>query len=194
MYDQFDQAHQRDHVDYVIRESMHLAGYYEVDPDLVYVIAAYHDIGLVEGRALHHLASGRMLYEDPHLRKWFTEEELLLMKEAVEDHRASNTWEPRSIYGKIVAEADRMLDAETTFRRTVQYGLSHYPEMTEEEQERRFRKHLAEKYGEGGYLTLWIPESDNALKLQEIREILKDERQLSALFRRLYEQCRGEAE
>lgn len=185
-YASFDKAHQNDHVDRVIQESLRLAQYYEVNPDMVYVIAAYHDVGLVEGRERHHLVSGSLLQADQKLRNWFSEEEIQLMKEAVEDHRASNKHEPRSIYGKIVSEADRVIDAETTFRRTVQYGLSHYPEMSQEEHYLRFRDHLITKYGEGGYLKLWIPQSDNAERLQEIRGILKDEVQLRNIFMKLF--------
>lgn len=185
-YASFDKAHQNDHVDRVIQESLRLAQYYEVNPDMVYVIAAYHDVGLVEGRERHHLVSGRLLQADQKLRNWFSEEEIQLMKEAVEDHRASNKHEPRSIYGKIVSEADRVIDAETTFRRTVQYGLSHYPEMSPEEHYLRFRDHLITKYGEGGYLKLWIPQSDNAERLQEIRGILKNEVQLRNIFMKLF--------
>lgn len=185
-YASFDKAHQNDHVDRVIQESLRLAQYYEVNPDMVYVIAAYHDVGLVEGRERHHLVSGSLLQADQKLRNWFSEEEIQLMKEAVEDHRASNKHEPRSIYGKIVSEADRVIDAETTFRRTVQYGLSHYPEMSPEEHYLRFRDHLITKYGEGGYLKLWIPQSDNAERLQEIRGILKNEVQLRNIFMKLF--------
>lgn len=185
-YASFDKAHQNDHVDRVIQESLRLAQYYEVNPDMVYVIAAYHDVGLVEGRERHHLVSGSLLQADQKLRNWFSEEEIQLMKEAVEDHRTSNKHEPRSIYGKIVSEADRVIDAETTFRRTVQYGLSHYPEMIPEEHYLRFRDHLITKYGEGGYLKLWIPQSDNAERLQEIRGILKNEVQLRNIFMKLF--------
>ena len=185
-YTFFDKAHQNDHVERVIQESLRLAQYYEVNPDMVYVIAAYHDVGLVEGRERHHLVSGCLLQADRKLRNWFSEEEIRVMKEAVEDHRASNKHEPRSIYGKIVSEADRVIDAETTFRRTVQYGLSHCPEMSPEEHYLRFRDHLITKYGEDGYLKLWIPQSDNAERLQEIREILKDEGQLRSIFVKLF--------
>lgn len=117
-----------------------------------------------------------MLLADETLRRWFTDEQLLQMKEAIEDHRASNKQAPRTIYGMIVAEADRIIDPEVTLRRTVQYGLSHYPEMDKEEQYARFRKHLTEKYAEGGYLTLWIPQSDNAGRLAELRQLIADEK------------------
>lgn len=185
-YETFDKAHRTDHVRKVIDESMRLAPHYDVDRSMVYVIAGYHDIGLCEGREFHHWVSGRMLLADGHLKEWFTEEQLLVMKEAVEDHRASNRHAPRSIYGRIVAEADRVIDPILTLRRTVQYGLANYPELDVERQYLRFREHLMNKYAEGGYLQLWIPYSDNAVRLAELRELVADEERLHKVFDRLY--------
>lgn len=187
-YASLDKAHQIDHVEKVIEESLKLAVYYEVDHSMVFVIAAYHDLGLCEGREFHHIVSGRMLLADETLRQWFTDEQLLQMKEAIEDHRASNKQAPRSIYGKIVAEADRIIDPEVTLRRTVQYGMSHYPEMNKEQQYERFRKHLNDKYAEGGYLKLWIPQSDNAARLAELRWLIADEEELKIVFNELYKE------
>ena len=186
-YDSFDAAHRRDHVEYVIAQSLKLAEHYDVDRDMVYVIAAYHDTGLAVDRKTHHLESGRIMRADRNLRQWFSEGQIETMARAVEDHRASSDHEPRSIYGKIVAEADRQIDPETIIRRTVQYGLSHYPELDREGHWQRMLDHLNEKYAEGGYLRLWIPESDNVGKLKELHEIIKDRDYLKSLFDRFYE-------
>ena len=185
-YDNFDAAHGRDHVEYVIAQSLKLVEHYDVDRDMVYVIAAYHDTGLAVDRKTHHLESGRIMRADRNLRQWFNEGQIETMAQAVEDHRASSDHEPRSIYGKIVAEADRQIDSETIIRRTVQYGLSHYPELDREGHWQRMLDHLNEKYAEGGYLRLWIPESDNAGKLKELHEIIKDRDYLESLFDRFY--------
>lgn len=186
-YKDFDKAHNLSHVRTVIKESLILAGQHaETDERLVYVIAAYHDTGLCRDRATHHLVSGEILMADTTLRQWFSEEELLLMKEAVEDHRASADHEPRSIYGKIVAEADRIIDPDITLRRTVQYGLKQNPTADEEWHYRRFYKHLMEKYAPGGYLKLWFPDSKNAERLKELQAIIADETLLKPVFHRLY--------
>ena len=187
-YVNFDKAHRIDHVEKVIEESMKLALHYEVNSAMVYTIAAYHDLGLCEGREFHHIVSGKILFADETLWQWFTDDQMLQMKEATEDHRASNKQAPRSIYGKIVAEADRIIDPEITLRRTVQYGLSHYPEMDKEHQYERFRKHLADKYAEGGYLKLWIPQSDNAGRLAELRQLITNEERIRRVFDQLYEE------
>ena len=185
-YKGFDPAHRTDHALQVIAESLKLAKHYDVDERMVYTIAAYHDIGLCEGRERHHLVSGRMLRSDEHLREWFTEEEIVTMAQAVEDHRASLNHAPRSIYGRIVAEADRLIEPMTVLLRTVQYGLSHYPELSKEQHYQRYCEHLQEKYAEGGYLKLWIPESDNAARLAELRALIADEARKREAFEQIY--------
>jgi len=190
-YETFDKAHRTEHVRQVIAESLKLASYYVVDERMVYAVAAYHDIGLCEGREHHHLVSGRMMRADSRLREWFSEEEIEVMAQAVEDHRASNVHAPRSIYGRIVAEADRLIEPMQILRRTVQYGLSHYPELSKALHYSRYCEHLHEKYAEGGYLKLWIPESENAAQLRALRRIIADESQCRAAFEQIYsEECK----
>lgn len=185
-YDHFDAAHQRNHAEEVTERSLALAQYYDVNKDMVYAIAAYHDTGLREGRDAHHLVSGRIIREDTRLREWFNEEQIETMAQAAEDHRASSGHEPRSIYGKIVAEADRLISPEKVIRRTIQFGLDHYPELDHEGQYKRFKSHLLEKYSDTGYLRLWIPESDNAARLEELRAIIRDENKMQAAFEQLF--------
>lgn len=181
-YDHFDQAHQRDHVMMVIQQSMDIASRLDVDEDMVYAIAAYHDTGLCEGREHHHEVSARIIKADPQLRKWFTEKQIQTMADAAEDHRASAKQAPRTIYGRIVAEADRFIDPVTIVRRTIQYGLDHYPELSREEQYQRMLTHLREKYGRNGYLKLWFPDSPNAARLERLHDLIDDESQLRKLF------------
>ena len=184
-YTSFDRAHSIDHVRTVIAESLALAEHYDVDRRIVYVTAAYHDLGLCEGRERHHIVSGEIVRADQQLCKCFSGDEIELIACAVEDHRASSNHEPRSIYGRIVAEADRVIDPEITLRRTVQYGLANYPQLDTEGQYARFCAHLQEKYAEGGYLRLWIPESKNSARLAELRQLIKNSELLRQTFDRL---------
>lgn len=187
-YDNFDGAHRRDHVRSVIGQSQELSRYYDVNPEILYAAAAYHDLGLCEGREKHHLVSGRIIRKDKTLLNWFSVEEIEVIAEAAEDHRASNETPPRSIYGKIIAESDRLIDPETVIRRTVQYGFAHYPQMNREQMWERTLTHLQKKYGYGGYLKLWIPESSNACRLEELRKIIADEKRLRSMFDRFYDE------
>lgn len=193
-YESYDAAHRRDHIEGVVERSLVLASHYEgLNTDMVYTIAAYHDLGLPEGRENHHLSSGRMLAEDKELERWFSPEEIAVMREAVEDHRASSSRPPRTLYGCIVAEADRQIVPEVVIRRTVQYGLSHYPTLTREEHWERFLGHLHEKYDYGGYLKLYIPHSDNAQRLEELRQIIARPEELRKRFEKEFGELRGES-
>ena len=185
-YRTFDKAHQEDHARSVIAQALELARYYAVDTDLVYTAAAYHDTGLAVDRATHHLESGKIIRADARLRDWFTEDEIEIVAEAAEDHRASAKTAPRSIYGRLIAEADRLIDPITIIRRTIQFGLSHYPELDSEGHWERTLAHLREKYGDGGYLQLWIPESPNAGRLEELRKIIREPETLRSVFEKLF--------
>lgn len=186
LYLSFDKAHGIDHVKQVIDQSLKLARWFDVDLDMVYTIAAYHDTGLGDGRERHHIVSAEILGADSVIAGYFTAEQIKIMCEAVEDHRASAKNAPRTIYGRIVAEADRCIEPKTVIRRTIQYGLDHYPTLNKEEHFARCRTHLKEKYGKNGYLKLWIKESDNALRLEELRNITDNEPQLRALFEEIF--------
>jgi uncharacterized protein len=187
-YDGFDAGHGRDHVQTVISQALSLAQYYpEVDRCMLLVAAAYHDLGLAFGRELHHIHSARIVREDERLQQWFNEDEINTIADAAEDHRASSDHEPRTIYGRIVAEADRIIDGETIVRRALQYGMKHEPGLDREGQYRRLMEHMREKYDYGGYLKLWIPESDNARNLEAFRKILADEKTFRRMFDTIYD-------
>ncbi len=187
-YNHFDKAHNLTHAIRVIKRSLQLAAKIGANIDMVYVIAAYHDLGLEGPRAIHHMTSGKILTADARLKKWFSTEQIKIMKEAVEDHLASNSHAPRSIYGKIVAEADRDLEPQIVFRRTVEYGLDHYPQKSKEEHWQRFVEHMTNKYSNSGYIKLWIAGSSNEKSLKEIRNIIVDKAQLRKQFDIIYQE------
>ena len=189
-YNDFDRAQSLNHVTGVIRRSLEIAKVMGADMNMAYTIAAYHDLGLSGPRAIHHLTGGKILSSDARLKKWFTPDQIRIMREAVEDHRASASHAPRSVYGKIVAEADRDLDPESVFRRTIQFGLSNYPELNDEQQWNRFLNHMNEKYSEQGYIRLWIQNSPNGEKLKAIRDLLRNPKELRRVFDTLYEEER----
>lgn len=185
-YNAFGDSHGLRHVTRVIRNSIKLAQVTGADINMVYAIAAYHDLGMSGPRAIHHITGGKILFADARLKKWFSPEQLKVMKEAVEDHRASFSRQPRSIYGKIVAEADRDLEPHEIFMRCIQYGLENYPEKDKEGQWERFKHHMDEKYSQSGYIRLWIPNSPNERYLNELRTIIENEKLLRQHFESIY--------
>lgn len=191
-YAGFDPAHRENHALTVIEQAMHLMDSRtawlegqptetacqwseEIDREILFVAAACHDLGLVNGRENHHTDSGIIIRSDDRLKEWFTQQQIEIIAQAAEDHRASGKSAPRSIYGKIVAEADRVIDGETIILRTVQFGFTHYPDLGREGHIERAVAHLKEKYGRGGYLKLWIPWSDNAARLSALQDTIADD-------------------
>lgn len=185
-YDAFDGGHKRDHAEAVIRESLQLARAHNADEQMAYVIAAYHDLGLRFDREKHHIYSGEILMADTTLRQWFTEEQLLVMRDAVEDHRASGKNPPRTIYGAIVAEADRQIIPETVIARTMAYSAKLYPDGDFETLYARSREHILEKYAEGGYMRLWLNSERNVRSLESLRAIIRNESLLRSLCEEWY--------
>ena len=195
-YASFDAAHKEDHALTVIRQALELldgrgswaAAQADVEPlwltpvsrAMLMTAAACHDLGLVNGRERHHLDSGIIIRADSRLKEWFNEEQIEIIAQAAEDHRASGKGAPRSIYGMLIAEADRVIDQETIIRRTIQFGLKHYPDLCREGQLQRAREHLVEKYGRGGYLRLWIPWSSNASRLNALQDLIADPEALTS--------------
>ena len=189
-YSGFDPAHQEDHALTVIRQAEKLmegrdawlAGQESaeeiwkspIDRDMLLTAAACHDLGLINGRENHHLDSGTLIRSDERLREWFSDAEIETIAHAAEDHRASGKNVPRSIYGMIVAEADRIIDGDTIILRTIQLGQKHYPELDRKGHIERAAAHLHEKYGRGGYLKLWIPWSDNTARLNALQDLIAD--------------------
>lgn len=186
-YTAFGESHGLYHVTRVIKNSLELARMLGADINMTYTIAAYHDLGMEGPRAIHHITSGKILTADARLKKWFSPEQIKIMREAVEDHRASASHAPRSIYGKIVAEADRDIDIDTVFTRTIQYGIEHDPDKDKEWQFKRFDSHMEEKYSNNGYIKLWIPHSPNEKKLKELRDIIVNKELLRQYFDKIYD-------
>ena len=202
-YASFDAAHKEDHALTVITQALELLDGRDswvaaeaavepfwltaVDRAMLLTAAACHDLGLVNGRERHHLDSGIIIRADSRLKEWFTEEQIEVIAQAAEDHRASGKGAPRSIYGMLIAEADRVIDRETIIRRTIQFGLKHYPDLCREGQMERAREHLVEKYGRGGYLRLWIPWSSNASRLNALQDLIADPEALKLEVSRIYD-------
>ena len=147
-YNLNDKGHGVEHAKYVINRSFEFAS---INLEMVYVIAAYHDVAHHIDAKSHETISAKMLREDKNLKDFFTDEQIKIMSEAVEDHRSSMETEPRSIYGKIVSSADRNTSVEVTLKRCYSYNRRHFPELNESEIIEECRKFLLKKFGINGY-------------------------------------------
>ena len=184
-YDKNDDAHNLEHIKYVIERSYMFASRVpDINLEMVYVIAAYHDIGHYIDAKNHEKVSGEMLLKDQNLRRFFTEEEIKTMSEAVCDHRASSKNEPRSIYGKIVSSADRNVLIDVPLKRTYSYRKVHNQTSTLDEIIEESRLHLLDKYGKEGYATtkMYFEDEDYKKFLDDIALLVSDKEEFKRRF------------
>lgn len=184
-YDKNEDGHKLDHIMYVIDRSFMFASRVpDVNLEMVYVIAAYHDIGHYIDAENHEKVSGEMLLKDKNLRRFFTDEEIKIMSEAVCDHRASSKSEPRSIYGKIVSSADRNVLVEIPLKRTYSYRKVHSPNSTLDEIIKESRQHLLDKFGKKGYATtkMYFEDEDYKKFLEDITVLASNEEEFKRRF------------
>jgi len=177
LYNRNEEGHGIEHIKLVIERSLKFAEKYDVNIDMVYTISAYHDIGHYIDRKKHEIISAEIFMEDEYMKKYFNEEQRNIIKEAIEEHRASNRNEPRTIYGKIVSTADRtIMSIDDSIRRTYYYGKNNYSNLSEEEQYERVYDHLRRKYGENGYARFYLEDEEYEEALRKLREALSDKK------------------
>ena len=175
-YNKNEIGHGIEHIKYVIDRSFELVKENNLDVNLnmVYVIAAYHDIGHHIDSKSHEIVSADIMSKDKNLEKFFNKEELKIIKEAIEDHRASSSHKPRSIYGMIVSSADRNISIEDCLSRTYTYGKKLNPNATDEELFVRAYEHLIIKFGESGYAKFYFKDKKYEEFLDNIRNLLNN--------------------
>lgn len=174
-YAKNDLGHNIKHIQYVIDRSFKFADTVpNVNYDIVYTVAAYHDIGHHIDPKRHEIVSGEIMSKDENLKRFFSADELKIIKEAIEDHRASADHEPRSIYGKIVSTADRNNTVESCLKRSYTYGRKLNPEATDNELFDRAYEHLKIKFGENGYAKFFFKDDVYEKFLKDIRDLLSD--------------------
>ena len=175
-YEKNDKGHDIDHIKYVIERSFQLVeeNNLDVNLDMVYTIASYHDIGHHIDSKTHEIISADIMSKDKNLDRFFTDDELMIIKKAIEDHRASAKDDPRSIYGRIVSSADRNNRVEDCLRRSYTYGKKLNPDATDEELFLRAYDVLVNKFGEDGYAKFYFKDTQYEDFLRELRELLKD--------------------
>ena len=178
LYNRNEEGHGIKHIKTVIERSLKFARKNNVDLNIVYTVAAYHDIGHYIDRKRHEIISAEIFMKDEKVKKWFNDEQRNIIKEAIEDHRASSNHKPRSIYGIIVSTADRTIgDIDNSIRRSYLYGKRNYIGLSEEEQIERVYTHLTEKYGENGYAKVYLEDEEFDKAIVELRKALLNKKE-----------------
>ncbi|MCI8574975.1 MAG: TIGR01212 family radical SAM protein [Bacilli bacterium] len=189
LYEKNDWAHQSWHIYEVIERSLRLTKNLDVNLDMVYTIAVFHDIACHQGRENHEINSSLFLKNDQNLKKWFTPKEIKIMEEAIADHRASLTHPPRSIYGKIISTADRFTTIKGILRSTLLYYLEFFPEKTSEEMFDGCFQYIKKKYGPQGYGKTYLPSEEYEKFLKEVAYYLEHKQEMKKIFYEVFHFC-----
>lgn len=182
-----ESGHRVDHIEYVIKRSLEFARKVKnINLNMVYVVAAFHDIGHHINADKHEIISAQILYNDKNIRNYFSDLEIKIMCEAIEDHRASLKGKPRNIYGKIVSAADRNTSVNVTLKRCFSYNTYHYPDLCMEEQIERCREFLLNKFGNNGYARnkMYFDDKEYKNYLIELTRLCNDKIEFSDKIRK----------
>ena len=153
-YEKNESGHGLEHIKYVLARSLAFAKQVpNVNLDIIYAVACYHDIGHHIDAKNHEKVSAEIFKNDKNMKNFFTDEEIDIIYEAIQDHRASGDSEPRSVYGKIVSSADRRTNIDDIMKTMYTYRLKHSPHFTIEENIEEAYQQLCRKFAYGGYAT-----------------------------------------
>lgn len=178
LYDNNIGGHGIEHINSVISRSLELVNEFNLDVDLnmVYVIAAFHDIGYKTNPDEHEEISSQMFRNNVDMKNFFDEKQINIIAEAIIDHRASLEYEARSIYGKIVSSADREISIENMLKRSILFQIDkHKNENPTIMQiiDYSYEK-LSSKYGKGGYAKMYFQDKKYINFLNKMQGILEN--------------------
>lgn len=191
MYKLNGKAHNEEHIKIVLSRALEmLEKYKEINPNILFTAVAFHDIGDYIDRDNHEIVSAKIMMEDEKLDEFFNADEKEIIKQVIEDHRASKGKIPRSIYGKILASADKNVEVSGYFTRACAYGLEHYPDFTEEQQIDRVYEHAIEKFGKNGYAVnkYYVQDDKYAKYLQELQDLIEDKDKFYEIAKKTYQE------
>lgn len=176
-YSKNDTGHGIEHIQYVINRCFKFAEQFDnIDLDMLYTIAAFHDIGHHIDKKNHEVLSAKIFYDNDNMKQFFTEEQRKTIKQGIEDHRASSDNIPRSDYGKIISSADRSTNINEFLQRTHSYTLKHNPDSTIEEMLERAYNHTKDKYGKDGYAKSYVIDEEYNNFKNEIISLISDKK------------------
>lgn len=193
LYKSFDKAHNVSHFNFVTENCINYGREVknqgkEVNLEIAYVVGAFHDVGISVEREGHALHSGEMVRKDKTLKEFYSDAEIEMIAQAVEDHSSHLKYEPRSIYGKIVADADRNNSMYLVFSRPIKYGLKHESENDKQTHVSRVYQFVKDKFGRNGYVKYWLDISQTKKEQHLIWDLLDDEKASKAYISGIFDE------
>ena len=182
-YSKNETGHGIEHIKYVIDRCKRFAEQFDnIDLDMLYTIAAFHDIGHHIDKKNHEILSAEIFYDNDNMKQFFSDEQRIIIKEGIEDHRASSNSIPRSNYGKIISSADRSTDVNEFLKRTHSYTLKHEPDLNKNEIIERAYNHTRDKYGDSGYAKNYVIDEEYIKFKNQINELLNDKEKFKQYY------------
>ena len=177
-YDTNIGGHNIEHIKLVINRSFELNELFHLNlnPNMVYVIAAFHDMGYKVDPENHEQVSADIFYQDEVMKYFFSDEDRQIIYEAIIDHRASLEYEARSVYGKLVSSADRAIDIDIALWGIILFQRDKHKDenLSDLDIIEYAYKKLASKYGKGGYAKMYFPDQKYQDFLNSMQKLVAD--------------------
>lgn len=194
LYKNFDKAHSISHFNFVTKNCIEYGTELinqgeHVNLEIAYVVGAYHDVGIINGREGHAKSSAEYVKKDGFLKSVYNADTILLIAEAVEDHSSHLDHEPRSIYGKIVADADRNNTCYLVFSRPVKFGLKNEKQYNRKQQINRVYEFVQNKFGRNGYVKYHLNIPQTTKEQQNVWTLLDNEQLCKQYISGIIDEC-----
>lgn len=192
-YNLNDKGHNQSHVKFVFKRAIEISKNYDIDYNILYTCVMYHDIACHINREKHEILSAEIAYNDKFLNEFFSKEELITIKEAIEDHRASSNNIPRNIYGKILSSADRKVSIKNYFVSSLFFGQTDINKINIEEAINQSYNHAIKKFGKNGYATNKFYVEDDRYKkfLNDLQSLIENKEEFYRLAKIVFKEVKG---
>lgn len=189
-----DIGHGIKHINFVLDRAFELSENYEIDYNMLYTVVCFHDIACHINREEHEILSAKRLFDDKYLKSFFKEEEMVLMKEAVEDHRASLEYIPRNIYGKILSSADRKIGVDEYLNTSIGFEIKRDNKIKCEDAIEKSYAFAIKKFGKDGYAItkMYVKDKKYEEFLNEIQQLIDKKEEFIRRASEIYIKLKGE--
>ena len=176
-YEKNDKGHGLLHILEVIRRSFELYKNLNLnlDPNLIYEIAACHDVGKYIDSDTHEKIAAKAFRDDENFKEFFSDEEIKTISDAIEDHRSSKKDNPRTKYGELISSADRNTRIEIVFIRSFFVAHERTPDMNIEEYLDFTFNRLSKRYSVEEPENMFLEDETYKTFLHDMRSLLQDE-------------------
>lgn len=189
-----DEGHNINHINYVLKRAIEISQFYSVNINILYTCVMFHDITCHINRDFHEKLSAERAYHDKFLQQFFSSLEMNMIKEAIEDHRASLQREPRNLYGKILSSADRKVDIYQYLHDSISYDIKKNPTHSKQMAIMNSYEFAIKKYGKDGYAIKKIYVNDEKYKqfLNHLQYLIENKNQYFEIASDVYDKIRNQ--